>query len=356
WRQLPTEAFSINGYLDSFDFIDMDGDGTEEIIVSSRLFLAEGAKSFTLLFPEADETGGVISRIRTQDKMDASGQIKLGINYTQLIFADLDGDGVDEACYTRLGMADAANNSVAGAFRYDAESKTLEALGEIPLDPNVSQHEQPKYLPLAGGRGAILFDAFKGETGVITELIYYDAQTRRLAAPFLDQETGVNMATFRAQRVLSRDFDGDGRVDVPSQYDMPGSSVYSVGSSAPTGFPLIQWSRVQADFSLQPYTKHLLYLGPNQWVQLPERLRDVVENPEGLGDELTVRGNPEDAQNTLHFYSWDQKTGHTVGKELFWLRIVGAGQRNALAEYEIMGEGRQRRLRLDFLETVRTSA
>ncbi len=194
----------LSGYGNEVEKIlisDMDGDGNSELIVIWRV---SGVSS-----------SNIMSVYRTSHNLDRYKELS---NETCSVceLADIDGDSGDELFYINQTTSSGVVQRVARAVRLSGNSVVI--MGEAKVDPNISSYVSVK-TEKASGESPLRFyiDALKGETQMITELIYWDAAKSQLCAPFLDINTMSNIETLRDNSLISTDINNDGTIDIPVQ-------------------------------------------------------------------------------------------------------------------------------------------
>ena len=194
----------LNGYGNEVEKVmisDMDGDGNSELIVIWRV---SGVSS-----------SNIMSVYRTSYGLDKYKELS---NETCSVceLADIDGDSGDEIFYINQTTSSGVVQRVARAVRLSGNSVVI--MGEAKVDPNISGYVSIK-TEKASGDSPLRFyiDALKGETQMITELVYWDPAKAQLCAPFLDLNTMSNIETLRDNSLVSTDINNDGIIDIPVQ-------------------------------------------------------------------------------------------------------------------------------------------
>ncbi|MBE6771859.1 MAG: hypothetical protein E7547_06950 [Ruminococcaceae bacterium] len=187
---------------------DMDADGNSEIIV---IWQMSGVSS-----------SNVMSVYKTSYDFDEYKEISNEM-CTVCEVADVDGDSKKEIFYmnqiTALGIA----QRYARVMKISGDSVAL--IGEAKVDPNISSYTSVKTEKATGDSPLKFYiDALKGESQMITELIYWDKEKSELCAPLLDEETMSNTATLRYEPIASADVNNDGVIDIPVQKKMLGDA------------------------------------------------------------------------------------------------------------------------------------
>ena len=199
----------FNGYgneVESIVIEDMDGDGYNELIVTWSI---SGVSS-----------SNIMSVYRATYM---TGRYKEISNETCMIceVVDIDNDAKKEIFFISQSNASGINQKTAKVMKLSGDS--VVQLGETKVDPNISAYTSIKTEKADGDSPLrIYIDALKGESDMITELIYWNKDKNELVAPLLDTETMSNNATLRFDPIKSADINNDGIIDIPVQTEIFG--------------------------------------------------------------------------------------------------------------------------------------
>lgn len=208
-------AGDFNGYGNEVENVvieDMDGDGFKELIVtwsisgvsSSNVMSIYRATFMTGKFKEISNETCSVSKV-----------------------VDVDGDSKKEIFYISQSNTSGIAQKTAKVIRLSGDS--VVHMGETKLDPNISSYTSVKTEKASGESPMKIYvDALKGETDMITELVYWDKNKKELVAPLLDAETMSNKVTLRFEPVPSSDINNDGIIDIPVQSKIFGKGDDSV--------------------------------------------------------------------------------------------------------------------------------
>ncbi len=194
----------LNGYgneVEKLMISDMDGDGNGELIVIWRV---AGVSSSNIMSVYRASNG--------------NGSYKELSNESCSVceLTDIDGDSKDEIFYINQTTSSGIVQRQARAVRLSGNSIVI--MGEAKVDPNISSYTSVKTEKASGDSPMrIYIDALKGESQMITELIYWDSSKAELCAPFLDADTMSNIETLRDNPIPSTDINNDGIIDIPVQ-------------------------------------------------------------------------------------------------------------------------------------------
>ena len=218
--------------------------------------------------------------------------------YTAMRQVDLHADGQTEI-FTISLLPDVDGQS-AQARVLQKTQNGVQTLDKCYLDGKVTGYGD--VFVCSTDTGCVLYaDAYRGESGMITEVIVWDDASATISAPLLDSAARSNTRTARYTRIPSRDFDGDGVPEIPCQ-----TSVFSHGEIVQNGTVvsspvyLTQWC-VFRDGTLKPVRQSL--------VRSDGRFMFTI--PDDWTDRISVVQYPEKQQ--WDFYHIDPKTGERIG-------------------------------------------
>ncbi len=199
-----TSKSDMNGYgneVEKLMISDMDGDGNSELIV---VWSVSGVTS-----------SNIMSLYRTSYGFDSYKELS-NENCSVCELTDIDGDSRDEIFYVNQTTSSGIVQRSAKAVRLSGNSVVM--MGEAKMDSNISSYTSVKTEKASGESPMkIYIDALKGDSQMITELVYWDSVKSELCAPFFDADTMSNIETLRDNPVPSTDINNDGIIDIPIQ-------------------------------------------------------------------------------------------------------------------------------------------
>lgn len=260
-------------------FDDLDSDGTQEILVGWNIY------------------GNVDKKLCVYEYKGSSMITILSQSYTSFITCDLNDDFSKDILVLNLNTTTALSQ----ASYYSVSENEINEIGRCSLDGSVTAYYDPVVSKTNDGRFCVYIDAAKG-AGLITEMIYFEDGI--LVNPFYDPENPAESPTLRTSIVTSKDFDGDGIVEVPIMTALPVEAQFSVNEQA----YLTTWSVFNGnEFVPKLYT--LLNYNDGYYLNLEKEQTD----------KITVVRDTEKRQRTV--FEYDYKN-NKFGKELCHIRAV----------------------------------
>lgn len=284
----------------SFD--DLNQDGTLELLTSWSLFESTTSKTLT------------IHAIRSNDIRPLELVTLVNQSYTFASVADMDSDGFDEVLVTWLDTTDQNHPKSYASLLKQSDDGTINQIGQnVLLDASVSSYSSLRLEKNIDGKSIAFLDAFKGEDTMITEVIWWNDETRSLVAPLLDPETLTNLKTLRSPAVKSADIDDDGQIEIPINIAQNGEVFVKE-----TQLKLFAWTSPEGDYLVNEYYGYINTL-LGCFFQLPADYEDNIL-AYCLSDESVAT-----------FYWTDD--GETRGDPLFTLVVKEASKLTSEDKY-----------------------
>lgn len=279
WRSVSDQTIVAIG-VEMVDFCDLDGDGTEEILIGWEV---NGNNEKQL---------GVFTF--SQNTLSQ----KLLQAYTSFMCCDLDNNGTNEIFVHLLNTADKTNKAMIYNYMGDEMAQTAGCV----MDGNVKSAEKPVLSTLSNGQKAIYIDEIKG-VGSVTEVLYISKG--ELINPLLDTVNSFeNILTFRAASLKIQDINSDGILEIPVASDLPNAA--------------------DSDEKLY-YTNWCSFNGEKLSVKLVTLVNTVdgyyLTVPNAMVGYLAVQKDIENHERK--FYHYDSKN-NILGKLLFTVTAIDA--------------------------------
>lgn len=202
--------------VESIEFVDMNNSGVSELLVTWSLYSGSANKVLSLYKNTAPSGTAVLRELSN-------------FNFSVMQTVDIDSDGKKEIVY--IGQNTVAGITTRSARALKLKDDSIIVTGEAKLDSNVSRYVSIKTEKVSGDMPMRIYaDALKGESQMITEVLYWSEEFSDLIDPFLDPETLANTVTQRNEPIPSRDINNDGTIDIPTQ-----SSLISLSRSNEVG-------------------------------------------------------------------------------------------------------------------------
>lgn len=199
WKSAGKQSIVAAG-VHRVDFCDLDQDGISEILVGWQIYGTSEMQLAVYSFK-----GNTLSQ-RMLNK------------YTHFVTCNLD----DNNKTTEILIIDAdANKAQNTASLYGLLDTGVVLIGRCALDSKVQSFGHPIVSELSSGKKAVYIDSVKG-IGAITEVLIYEKG--KLLNPLYDEQTTETSLTLRSVSFNTRDFNGDGVLEIPVQLNVPSVS------------------------------------------------------------------------------------------------------------------------------------
>lgn len=190
----------------SVDFCDVNNDGVDEILVCWSVISSANSYTFCVYNHNLDKDGGKLELI--------SEPISAG----EFICVDINEDDIDEVVVFKLGSSDESPS--AQLYSFSDNKQTL--LGETKLDSTIISFENISSGVTDEGV-SVYADALKTDgNSMVTEFIYWSDYYDSIISPFYSYSTGRTSETSRDSVIFSRDVDGDGVIEIPTDSSVSG--------------------------------------------------------------------------------------------------------------------------------------
>lgn len=197
--------------VDSVDFADIDENDGLEIIAG-----------YTTYTPN-------INFLSCNSYSDGvTDTISSGQNYSSFYCGNLDSNGKSEII--TLTLFNAENEAKASMLEYSKEKKQLFIKSSAAMDPNVVKFKNICLTDLDDKSKAVVVDGSLADEQLVTQVIYYNQALALLRNPlYKDKQKNP---TARTANVLSSDFDGDSKIEIPMVDKFPHTGAETAQSVA----------------------------------------------------------------------------------------------------------------------------
>lgn len=279
WISVADQTIIATG-VEMVEFCDLNGNGTEEILVGWDVNGTSEKKLSVFTFEENALTQRLIQA------------------YTSFLCCDLDKNGSNEVFVHLLSAADKTNKAMIYDFKQGEIVQTTGCL----MDASVKSSNAPVLSTLSNGQSAIYIDEIKG-VGSVTEVLYISEG--ELVNPLLDSVNSFeNISTYRAASIETQDINNDGTLEVPVASDLPNA---------------------ESDGEKLYYTNWCSFDGKELSIKLVTIVNMVdgyyLTVPNAMIGYIAVFKNLESHERK--FYHYDSKNG-VLGKQLFTITAVEA--------------------------------
>lgn len=241
--------------VDRVCFGDLTGDGVNDVLIGWGS--AAGSTGRTAAVNVYHYTG------------DAVEEFPLG-TYGEMAVTDFDGDGVSEVfTVDKFVPAEAEGDdpSPAMARVFAWSNGAMKKLCETAADNSISSYSSVAFGSLNTDRTGVVLDGAKADGSMTTQVFCLEG------GALINFPDGVNSEEYSnpfsrpsSAPFLSRDINGDGRIEVPVASPLPGLSPEAPPDS--TGYQ-VEWVSFGRDMSRRLAVRALMNQGENYWFPLP---------------------------------------------------------------------------------------
>ena len=288
----------MGDYRSAFVMKDVTGDKNEEAIAFYAL-QPEGAKTHIALLSKVegqwsciDDVEGLateIERIQFGD-LDADGVVELfagfsmyntrdrrlmmytwednhfverySDTYTTMVVDKVISEKRDGLLLFRLN----AKTSQTTVSLFTMENDTVKELGTSALDGYILQFDRYQLATFENGTVGLFQDCTKDVRSKITELIYWDGE--QLVTPLYDPAENINFVSARESSLPSMDIDGDGMIDFPQSYRLPG---YELVETEDMNLWMSEWYTWDIEKTeIKPVMTNIMVPDDGYYIELPE--------------------------------------------------------------------------------------
>lgn len=306
-----TTAKGLGNSVDRVIFADIDNNSVSEIIIGWNLFSSKTNKVFSV-----------------HELTDGGIQSSQSYPYTYLDIIDINGDSYADIFALSVDNPSASTNAPNGfarAYGVSPGSSELALIGETLIDGSVTSYASV-LTEKVDDKTLIYVEANKSDRELITEVLYWDDNTKSLQSPLFDANSRSTLATWRNQQIFSCDVDSDGFWEIPVSIVMQGSSLTATNDTVdgelvlaalPNNLYYIKWVKFR-DGKLKPV----------QYSVVNEKFSYMLNIPSSWVGRVTVA----DSDGQWDFYRWNNSRQQR-GDLLFSICCYGKSDTAAKDKY-----------------------
>lgn len=198
---------TVNGQGTAFDrveYVDIDGDGAQELVVGCRV---------------SDQ---ILGHVAVYSLAGGEAKQLLGANYGQFLTCDLNNDWCSELMILSPGETDAQRGA---ALLYHWKNGRMERSAEVELSSAVEHIKRIMVGKLHGGTPAVYVAGSSDGNAIVTDVL--SMKSGVFTNISFSNESGTSVRTLRNYYVYADDVDDDGVLELPSLITM--ASAHSQG-------------------------------------------------------------------------------------------------------------------------------
>ena len=198
---------TVNGQGTAFDrveYVDIDGDGAQELVVGCRV---------------SDQ---ILGHVAVYSLAGGEAKQLLGANYGQFLTCDLNNDRCSELMILSPGETDAQRGA---ALLYHWKNGRMERSAEVELSSAVEHIKRIMVGKLHGGTPAVYVAGTSDGNAIVTDVL--SMKSGVFTNISFSNESGTSVRTLRNYYVYADDVDDDGVLELPSLITM--ASAHSQG-------------------------------------------------------------------------------------------------------------------------------
>lgn len=294
---VPVDSYDgLGSSVDEVKLADINHDGMSEIVIGWNLFSSKTNKAFAVY----DISGGALKLLSS-------------FPYSYLDIFDVNGDGIDDIFTMSIDSTITDQNTAsATVYSFDNKTASLQMISSIKTDGNISSYSNI-IVEKVDDQRLIYVEANKGDTDMITEVIYWDDASNSLVSPLFDTATLSTTQTLRHMKLSCCDIDSDGYIEIPVSIDMPGSSVVDTSTSATVAATAAE--AVNSPAKSIYYTRWTKFrnnkLRSVQYSVIDDYAGYMLNIPSSWVGRVTVLGN-EGQWDYYHWNSYEGKMGNLL--------------------------------------------
>ncbi|WP_312442983.1 hypothetical protein [Lacrimispora sp.] len=229
--------------IDTFDLVDLDGNGTQEVTVGGGLSVSSHD-----------------NQLYIYELQNGTLEKKADLSYDTLQISDFNDDQMPD-----LMIISKKESEMQTAGLYSYADGSLRSISEIDLDPEGTL-EHVAFGTLADGKKALFADSGIGAHSMLTEIIVYEnGNLKKVGNP-------SDSILMKPYPLYSRDINGDGIVEVGGMYSPKG---YEDAAMADIPF-LYTYKDYHSDGSFQTVEERYSDSGRHFYITIPTELHENV--------------------------------------------------------------------------------
>lgn len=201
---LMTTVNSQGTAFDRVEYVDIDGDGAQELVVGCRV---------------SDQ---ILGHVAVYSLAGGEAKQLLGANYGQFLTCDLNNDWCSELMILSPGETDAQRGA---ALLYHWKNGRMERSAEVELSSAVEHIKRIMVGKLHGGTPAVYVAGSSDGNAIVTDVL--SMKSGVFTNISFSNESGTSVRTLRNYYVYADDVDDDGVLELPSLITM--ASAHSQG-------------------------------------------------------------------------------------------------------------------------------
>lgn len=245
WR-INTDIQGIGYDVNRIDYPDLDGDGVKEIVVGWQ-------------------SGALLNKGISIYKHGEKGYTEIyKDSYTSFIAGDVDNDHIEDLLMIKLSRSE----GYARYILYKLKDGVVEPVSEVLADGYVNDYPNVLLGKLDVNHNGVFIDAKVGSVSGFTDVLYYDQ--KELKSAYYNKRTQSSDKTFRQADRSCTDINGDGVYEIPTVFKGFGEGTYRSAQW------ITQWNRWVYPNQLQPVEKSFDDINQGYRLILPDEWNDQV--------------------------------------------------------------------------------
>lgn len=226
WKSVA-DIESAHKQVHRVDFSDMDNDGIKEIITGWSIFDTELSNTLNIYKVIYN------SNILNLKKIFES-------TYNEYILADMDSDGHSDMLILDNHRHNNKSDIKAAWYKFNGDKSIL--TGEIIVDPLISSvYSVCSDTDKETGYTRIYVDGYRNDSGMTTDLFYWDCKNNTFVRPFYSSSTSLASAATRGIALACRDVNNDSLIEIPFEEFIPESRIVTTSRTAAPQQNIVRW-------------------------------------------------------------------------------------------------------------------